>query len=152
MRTDRKKHAGPEQHRGAHDVARGDRNPALQWYPWYPGAHLRLTHRWPLTARGAYRELLDVQWAVGELPVSPARLRDLVGVPPADWRVVWRYCEPHFPHVGSGRRNPDLEEHRAEALERSARRRRAGLAGSRVRWGGRATVIPIRPEGDDAQD
>jgi len=87
--------------------------------PWFPSSFMSSTRGWPLTAKGIYRELLDVQWEQGGLPADAADLRELVGATPQEWRH-WPRVESKFPLGADGlRRNARLEAHRAKALERS---------------------------------
>jgi hypothetical protein len=143
---------GRREHQGHYDRA-GERatvQTPLAWYRWYPGDFLRVVRGWPFVARGVFRELLDAQWDLGELPTAPGRLRDLVGLSAAEWTLAWKFCAPHFPRSATGRRNPKLEDLRAMQVALVERCHRAGRAGARARWGTRATVVPLRPGVDDA--
>jgi hypothetical protein len=119
------------------DAGEGPRSRSpLAWYRWYPGDHLRVTRGWPLLARAVYRELLDAQWDLGILPAAPRRLRDLVaGITPAEWKAAWGQIAGQFPRCGHGRQNPALETLRSVQVALVEKRRRAGIAGNRVRWG-----------------
>jgi uncharacterized protein YdaU (DUF1376 family) len=90
--------------------------------PWYPANFMSATRGWSVTARGIYRELLDCQWEIPEgLPTDPAALQRLIGATKAEWRE-WPAVEPKFPIGADGtRRNQTLEQHRARAMDRSAK-------------------------------
>src|SRR5262249_42355799 len=148
MRSDRTRRVRPEHHRPDAEQPTTPSTP-LAWYRWYPGDFLRVVRGWPTVARAVYRELLDAQWDLGQLPVSPAELRKLIGVTADEWKVAWSFGAPHFPRSGTGRRNPRLEELRALQVELVERCRRTGQQGNRVRWGKGATVVPF-PGGSDA--
>lgn len=104
--------------------------PQFAKLPWFPRDFSSATRLWPLVARGAYRELLDLQWdvggiEVGTLPEDAQQLRELVRASAAEWKVAWPYLEPKFPKVqGGGRRNARLEEHRIAAVREYESRRR----------------------------
>lgn len=90
--------------------------------PWYPASFMSSTRGWSVTARGIYRELLDCQWEKPEgLPTDPAALQRLIGATNAEWKS-WPIVEGKFPISTDGmRRNATLEQHRARAMERSAK-------------------------------
>jgi uncharacterized protein YdaU (DUF1376 family) len=109
--------------------------------PWYPRDFASSTRGWPVTARGIYRELLDVQWDMGSLPENPRELQMIAGATSLEWKRAWPLLEPKFP-VGEGgrRRNARLESHRLKALN-TTEQRRAGAAktnaGRGISWGAR---------------
>ena len=109
----------------------------LMFMPWYPRDFASSTHGWPLVARGAYRELLDIAWDIGSLPADPKKLRDMIfrDERPAKWFEIWEaYLEEKFPVGADGRRrNPRLEEHRQEAERKYEARARAGQQGGKAK-------------------
>ena len=112
----------------------------LAWFPVYPGDMLSETRGWPLTARGAYYELLAAQWDTGVLPRDPRRLRQLVSATPREWRSVWPLVQSKFPIANTGRQNPTLEARRREAHELRARRRAGAQQTNAARWGDRSAA------------
>lgn len=110
----------------------------LPFMPWYPRDFDDSTGNWPFVARGGYRELLDKQWRYGGLPADSGEMREQSRCPEADWPKAWRYIEPKFPICPDGlRRNPRLEEHRAESEVRVIKSSEHGRKGARARWGTR---------------
>ena len=90
--------------------------------PWFPRDFMSSTRGWPLIARGAYRELLDAQWDMGDLPIQSEDLRSLCGATEAEWAIAWPKIEPKFPLNCAGRKNQKLEEHRHKAQTLYAKR------------------------------
>jgi len=108
----------------------------LAMMPWFTGDFMRSTRGWPLTARAVYRELLDAQWDIGNLPIDPAELAAMIGASKEEWAKGWGRCECKFPIVnGSHRQNAKLERVRATAFEYHAERSEAGKKGAAARWG-----------------
>ncbi len=119
-------------------------DPQFSRLPWYPRDFASSTMLWPLVARGAYRELLDLQWNLssvtrpGVLPDDPEGLRVAIRATALEWKIAWPCVEPKFPLVPGGRQNGRLEEHRQEAVRRYlARQKGANLTNAR-RWRKRA--------------
>jgi uncharacterized protein YdaU (DUF1376 family) len=92
--------------------------------PWFPGDFMRSTRGWSCTCRGIYRELLDAQWDLGELPEKPDELRDLIHARFDEWSEAWPKCAPKFPIISGRRINKRLETHRHRALELTAKRQK----------------------------
>lgn len=108
----------------------------LAMMPWFTGDFMRSTRGWPLTARAVYRELLDAQWDIGNLPVDPAELAAMIGASAEEWARGWSRCEAKFPIVnGSYRQNAKLERVRITAFDYRAERSEAGKKGAAARWG-----------------
>jgi uncharacterized protein YdaU (DUF1376 family) len=95
---------------------------SLFMMPWFPRDFMSSTRGWPLIARGAYRELLDAQWDMGELPIDQEELRLLCGATETEWATCWPRIEPKFPVNCAGRKNPRLEIHRQKAQTLYAQR------------------------------
>jgi hypothetical protein len=116
----------------------------LAWFEWYPSDFLGEVRGWPLVARAVYRELLDAQWDMGQLPCDPTKLRVLVpGITHRQWQVAWGLVEQKFPVVGEGRQNAALESKRRRAHELRERRQKAGRQGAEGKW---------RPRDNEAQN
>jgi uncharacterized protein YdaU (DUF1376 family) len=114
----------------------------LPWYPSYPADTARVVLGWPLLARLAYRELIDHEWATGELPVDAERVRTLVvGITKAQWRTVWPLIDAAFPVAGNVRMNLELELLRKHQTRKHVELSAAGKLGASKRWG---KVVPIK--------
>jgi uncharacterized protein YdaU (DUF1376 family) len=107
----------------------------LPWYAWYPSDWLSRSRGWSAVARGLYRELLDVAWERGTLPMDAEALRQLVAYTPREWRAAWPAVEREFPARRGGRVNAWVEAQRDAALARLARRRAASQRANAARWG-----------------
>jgi len=115
--------------------AEHERAPQMAKMPWYPRDFASATRGWPLVARGAYRELLDAQWDMGDLPDDHRELRSIAIATPAEWRISWPFIAPKFPTGADGRRrNPRLEIHRRKAIELFKSQSAGGRAGNLSRW------------------
>jgi uncharacterized protein YdaU (DUF1376 family) len=121
--------------------------PHFAMMPWYPRDFASATVLWPFVARGAYRELLDLQWNLssvtqaGVLPDDQEALRTAIRATVPQWRIAWQYIEPKFPKVPGGRRNERLEQHRQEAVRKYlSRQKGANLTNSRRWHSGNGTV------------
>lgn len=113
-----------------------DMTAGLAMMPWFTGDFMRSTRGWPLTARAVYRELLDAQWDIGNLPIDPAELAAMIGASAEEWAKGWARCEIKFPIVNaSHRQNAKLERVRTTAFEYHAERSAAGKKGAAARWG-----------------
>lgn len=120
---------------------------SLPMLPWFPAAFMSSTRGWSVTARGIYRELLDSQWEMGDLPESSAALQKLVQATAAEWKN-WPIVEPKFPIGADGRRrNLKLEKIRGRALAKADRHRRGADKTNAKRW--RAPVTRLPAEGTD---
>lgn len=124
-------------------------NPTFPWFPFYARDWLTdvKVRAMPLAVRGAFVELLCLQWENGELPNDPEELRVLVGVHEDSWASWWRLLEPKFPEGGipPRRRNRKLEELREEKLEK----RRRQSAGGRQAQAKRAGKPRVRASDDE---
>lgn len=97
----------------------------LAMMPWFPGDFMRSTRGWSVTAKGVYRELLDAQWDMGNLPGDIEELCALIGATAGEWSKGWGKCESKFPLCGDGvRRNERLESHRAKSADLTERRQK----------------------------
>lgn len=104
--------------------------------PWFPRDFASSTRTWPLIARGAYRELLDLQWDIGHVPPDPRQLRSLIGATPTEWRLIWQHVEGKFPLSNDGlRRNARLEAHRSKAMALAERQRAGARSTNEKLWG-----------------
>lgn len=108
----------------------------LPFLPWYPSRFMSATRGWSVTARGIYRELLDAQWEMGELPANPAELQQMIGATSVEWKSWHRLVEAKFPlEADNKRRNPTLEEHRKASLSIRERNRAGAAKTNAQRWG-----------------
>lgn len=53
-----------------------------------------------MTAKGVFRELLDLQWALGGLPEDPAGLRRMIGATESEWECWRSHVQSKFPLDG----------------------------------------------------
>src|SRR5689334_11591018 len=104
--------------------------------PWFTGDFMRETRGWSVTAKGLYRELIDMQWDMGSLPEDGNRIFAISGATQEEWEKGWHLCEPKFPVVNGKRINPRIEALRAKVSELSTSRSAAGKAGAAARWSG----------------
>jgi hypothetical protein len=113
------------------------RQPAFQFYPsaWLNSVSVETM---PPEVEGTYIRLLSRQWVAGELPESPATLRLLTKLSPAQWKRAWPLLEPHFPiFEQGGRRNTTLAavQEERETFKKDASE--SGRVGAEKRWGKR---------------
>jgi uncharacterized protein YdaU (DUF1376 family) len=110
----------------------------LAMMPWFPGDFMRSTRGWSITAKGVYRELLDAQWDMGDLPANPDELRETIGATPDEWEIGWKKCESKFPVRRGGRRNWRLEAHRVKSEQIANLRSEIGKKGGQASGEARA--------------
>jgi uncharacterized protein YdaU (DUF1376 family) len=118
--------------------------PHFAMLPWFPRDFASATLLWPLVARGAFRELLDLQWNLssvtepGILPDDEEGLRVAIRATAHEWKVAWPLLEPKFPLIAGGRQNRRLDQHRQEAVRKFLARQRGATATNTKRWGSRS--------------
>jgi len=105
---------------------RGMRLPHM---PFFVNDYLGATRHLTLAERGAYTDLLFLEWNIGPLPQDPARLAAMIGCSPRQFSAVWPAIQGKFAIVATGLVNERLEAHRAKALEISSKRAEAGRNG-----------------------
>jgi uncharacterized protein DUF1376 len=101
-------------------VASGQDEPqAPAWYRWHWEAFIKATRGWNFIQRAIYRELLDVQWQEGAVPIEPERCRRMIGCDRQQWEEAWPAIEEKFP-IGRGRskarRNPKMAAERERSI------------------------------------
>lgn len=106
------------------------RPPAFQFYArdWLAGKRCRMLRP---AERGAYVDLMAVQWMDGTIPTDEEELTDLLrglGYAPGELRLD-RLCDL-FP----GGKNERLEKERAKQAEYRAKKADAGRKGANARW------------------
>ncbi len=117
------------------------RPPQFPRLPWFPRDFASATRGWPLVARAVYRELLDCQWDMGELPNDEDVLRRMVDATRDEWEIAWPIVRAKFVLSDDGTlRNARLEQHRAQAVELWRRRSAGAWKTNQKRWG---SVAPI---------
>ncbi len=117
--------------------------------PWYPSDFHGATRGWPLVARAIYRELLDAEWDLGDLPNDEDILRRIADTTRAEWRVGWSLVSQKFALTAAGKlRNFRLQQHREIAIDLWRRRSAGAEKTNRKRYGNDSQVVPIR--GDDS--
>jgi uncharacterized protein YdaU (DUF1376 family) len=100
----------------------------LGWYPWYPrDFNTSIAVRsMSLTARGIYRELLDIQWESERLP-DAKRLLSVLQATDKQWEEFAPFLDELFPNG----QNIRLKEMRDLAVEKSRKARESGSKGGR---------------------
>ena len=107
----------------------GNRNRRLPHMPFFVNDYLGATRHFSLAERGAYCDLLFLEWNIGPLPQEPVRLAAMIGCSPRQFSAVWPAIRNKFAIAGAGLVNERLEAHRVKALEISAKRAEAGRNG-----------------------
>jgi uncharacterized protein YdaU (DUF1376 family) len=123
--------------------------PAFQFYArdWLADSKVRQLR---LDERGAYCDLLCVQWNEGQIPTDPDAAGMCIGIHPETWPEwrsrIWPRVVTFFPNG----RNPRLAEYR-QALEKLRKKAsKDGKRGARKRWhdndvNGVAMATPCEP-------
>jgi uncharacterized protein YdaU (DUF1376 family) len=98
----------------------------LGWYPWYPrDFNTSIAVRsMSLTARGIYRELLDIQWESERLP-NAKRLLSVLQATDKQWEEFAPFLDELFPNG----QNIRLKEMRDLAIAKSRKARESGSKG-----------------------
>lgn len=110
----------------------------LPMMPWFPRDFLAATRGWSVTAKGVYRELLDVQWEEGSLPDNQEELRELIGATPEEWAIGWAKAQRKFTKIEGGRiQDLLLEQRRDKALDLAERRSKGAQTTNAIRYGQR---------------
>ncbi len=110
----------------------------LVWFSFYGNDWLRdeNVRLMNLAQRGAYIDLLCLEWSEGSLPTDPELLRRLVMADKAEWETIW--CSPlkeRFVENESGRLyNQRLEKVRAETEAFRQKMADRGRMGAAARW------------------
>lgn len=106
---------------------------SLAMMPWFPRDFIAATRGWRLLERALYRELLDAQWELGDLPTDQEELARIAGASESEFGTAWTRVSGKFEANASGRlRNVRLEEHREKAVRIKSARAEAGKIGGRV--------------------
>lgn len=100
--------------------------------PLFVGDYLAATQLFSLAEHGAYLKLLFAQWEMGPLPNDPTRLARLLGCGQEEFGHVWQTVKGKFAETEAGLVNLRLEEHRAKALDLSAKRADIGRIGGKA--------------------
>ena len=114
-------------------------SPAYQWYvkdAMSDERYVLLT----LEQRGAYRDLLDLQWIQGSIPSDIDDLARLLRTDSATMAAIWRAVGSFFAEVaGSPGRlaNRRLERERENIESQRRKKSEAGKKGAESRWSGR---------------
>ena len=125
------------------------RPPSMPRMPWYPSDFHGATRGWPLVARAIYRELLDAEWDLGDLPNDEDILRRIADTTRAEWRVGWPLVSQKFVLTEGGKlRNLRLQQHREIAINLWQRRSAGAEKTNRSRYGHGTRVVALH--GDDS--
>lgn len=111
----------------------------LQWFPAYPEKWLlsKSVRLMTFEQRGAYMELLMMEWRDGSISADTEELAILLNLSQDQFEAIWKRVGPMFTPAGPGLlQNEWLEEIRAE---QAAKHEKASLKAKRAadaRWGG----------------
>lgn len=112
-------------------------NRSLPMMPWFPQDFAGATSGWSFGERAVYRELLDAQWTLGELPNDPQRLARIARMDLADFEAAWPLVKTKFRVFRRGKisvlLNERLEDHRLKAERLVDQRRAASEAAGQAR-------------------
>lgn len=111
----------------------GPMSDSLSMMPWFPRDFHASTRGWSLVQKAVYRELLDVQWDMGQLPSDLGELRELAGATPAQWAHAWPKVSTKFSANSEGLQNARLEAHRQRYIEIRQSRVTAGRKGGHAK-------------------
>jgi uncharacterized protein YdaU (DUF1376 family) len=101
----------------------------LPHMPFFVNDYLGATRHMTLAERGAYTDLLFLEWNIGPLPADPARLAAMIGCTPKQFAMVWPTVCKKFVEAPNGLVNERLELHRARSIEISEKRAAVGRSG-----------------------
>lgn len=120
------------------------REKVLPWMKWFVRDYLAATRVMSLAERGAYTDLLFIEWDSGPLPAEPERLARLLGCTPAELEAVWPAIRGKFTDCldGTGRLvNRRLETVRREGEKAAELSGERASRAARARWNKGADVI-----------
>lgn len=110
----------------------------LPHMPLFVNDYIGATRHMSLAERGAYTDLLFLEWNIGPLPADPRRLAAMISCPPRAFAKIWPTVSKKFIETAEGLINERLELHRVKAIEIAKKRAIAG------RDGGNATAAKHR--------
>ncbi len=97
--------------------------------PFYVNDYLGATRHMTLAERGAYTDLLFLEWNIGPLPADPIRLSAMIGCTQKEFTVIWPTVRRKFTATETGLVNERLELHRIKSIQISEKRATSGRAG-----------------------
>jgi uncharacterized protein YdaU (DUF1376 family) len=108
------------------------------WYQWYPRDFLSSAHVRAMNyeEKGVYRELLDTQWMEGGIPADLDELCDILQLTRKKFDTIWKKVGRCFevaiddPTV---LRQAKIEKIRAEMIEASEKKKKAGSEGGKAK-------------------
>ena len=104
----------------------------LAHMPLFVRDYVMATRHLSLSERGLYMDLLCFQWEIGPLPADAHRLALMVSCSLEDFNLAWIAIRTKFVEfTADSLINERLEEHRAKALELSAKRAKVGKKGGK---------------------
>ena len=125
-------------------------------YPWFIDNWLcsETRTRLSLAARGVYRDLLDLNWKHGTLPLDAISLAKMCAVTLRDFNRVWPELKPLFIERDSRMSHPTVDAKRPQLVDIKQRQADAGRKSAeiRARSASRSAstpiLIPIGREGE----
>ena len=97
--------------------------------PLFVNDYLGATRHMTLAERGAYTDLLFMEWNIGPLPADPARLSAMIGCTLKQFSAIWPTVKKKFIETAEGLVNERLELHRVKSIQISEKRATAGREG-----------------------
>lgn len=97
--------------------------------PFFVNDYLGATRHMTLAERGAYCDLLFMEWNIGPLPADPIRLSAMIGCDRKQFAEIWPTVQKKFTETDAGLVNERLELHRIKSIQISEKRATAGREG-----------------------
>jgi len=104
----------------------------LPHMPFFVNDYLGATRHMTLAERGAYTDLLFLEWNIGPLPAESARLAAMIGCTQKQFDSVWPTVKKKFLETEDGLVNERLELHRIKSIQISEKRATAGREGGKT--------------------
>jgi len=107
----------------------------LGYYKWYPRdfAMSSIVRRMSVTAKGVYRELLDLQWEDSGVPLTEDDAKAIIHATDEEWAQFSPYFLSCFP----GGKNPILDEQREKSVNAIKKQSESGKLGGKLAGKGR---------------
>lgn len=116
----------------------------IGYYKWYPRDFMssKTVRRMSVTAKGVFRELLDLQWEDGSVPTDSDEARETIGATVEEWASFAKFFDVCFPNGV----NQQLAEQREQSMSAIERQREAGRKGGNIAGKGRPKETEPKPE------
>ena len=116
----------------------------IGYYKWFPRDFMssKTVRRMSVTAKGVFRELLDLQWEDGSVPTDQDEAREIIGATGEEWAAFAKFFDVCFPNGI----NPQLAEQRDKSVAAIEKQREAGKKGGDMAGKGRPKETEPKPE------